>query len=119
MSEDAATDRLVTTVTATDRDAEPQLVLSINWETSLFFKNRAQITTQPEWQKSFVIATSPGGSSTVVEGTVRVGDAALPPGDCTECVTTPLDREQFDSVRLCLTVTDEATKTGNNTDESK
>ena len=47
--------------------------------------------------------------ATTVEGTIKVGDAWLPAGDCTDLDHSPLDRETFDSVKLCLTVTDLST----------
>ena len=54
-----------------------------------------------------------------VTASVTVGDSSLPPGNCNSCQNTPLDRETFDSVELCLTVTDNNTVANVNQDERK
>ncbi len=121
----------MTNISASDRDETPNLELSINWGKSKFYKNRVIIETVPEeWKKTFVLEPIirsrkvllsedwesmlfgrdiPSSRSGSVFGTVKVGDALLPPGNCGDCEATPLDRETFDSVELCLTVTDLST----------
>jgi hypothetical protein len=118
LKEDAVTGTELTRVSATDKDDNPNLTFSINWDNSKFYKNRVSITNpDAEWKKSFVVKLVSRSWSkelskviTTVTASVTVGDSSLPPGgncsDCQNTPPTPLDRETFDSVELCLTVTD-------------
>ena len=54
-----------------------------------------------------------------VVGQVQVGDSSLPPGNCANCGYTPLDREKFDQVQLCLTVYDMNTELNKPYDEGR
>lgn len=109
MSEGDGTGKEITNVTATDRDLNPNLILSINWDNSKFYRNRILLERQPEWTKSFILESVQGKTASPVIGKLKVGDSSLPPGDCNNCNNTPLDREIFDSVELCLTVIDNNT----------
>lgn len=92
-------------VSASDKDEDPNLILSIHWSNSKFYKNRAIVSTKPEWQNTFTL-DSITQTGTSINGIVKVGNS--------------LDWESFDSVHLYLTVTDENTVTGfNDQDESK
>ena len=116
IKEDATTGTEITIVYASDRDETPDLQLSINWEHSKFYKNRAIIEAFPEeWKKTFAfekinppseVSLANGIVITTVKGIVKVGDACLPAGDCANLDHSPLDRETFDSVELCLTAID-------------
>jgi hypothetical protein len=118
LKEDAVKGTELTRVSATDKDDNPNLTFSINWDNSKFYKNRVSITNpDAEWKKSFVVKLVSRSWSktlskviTTVTASVTVGDSSLPPGgncsDCQNTPPTPLDRETFDSVELCLTVTD-------------
>jgi hypothetical protein len=114
LKEDAVKGTELTRVSATDKDDNPNLTFSINWDNSKFYKNRVSITNpDAEWKKSFVVKLVSRSWSkelskviTTVTASVTVGDSSLPPGNCSDCQNTPLDRETFDSVELCLTVTD-------------
>jgi hypothetical protein len=125
--ENAGTAFELTTVTASDKDDSPNLLFSINWDNSKFFKNRALISsTDPEWKKSFVLMLKSRALTkefsrivTSVTASLQVGDSSLPPGNCNDCKNTPLDREKFDSVDLCLTITDSKTAINRNKDERK
>jgi hypothetical protein len=127
MKEDAVTGDELTTVSASDKDDNPNLTFSINWNNSTFSKNRVIINNpDAEWKKSFVLklvnrAWSQEFSRVIssVTASVTVGDSSLPPGNCNNCRNTPLDREKFDSVELCLTVTDDNTIENRNKDERK
>jgi len=125
--ENANTGTELTKVTASDKDENPNLMFSINWDNSRFFKNRALISNpDPEWKKSFVLVLKSRSwteessrIATSVTASLQVGDSSLPPGNCKDCKNTPLDREKFDSVDLCLTVTDNNTAINRNKDERK
>jgi hypothetical protein len=125
--ENAGTAFELTTVTASDKDDSPNLLFSINWDNSKFFKNRALISSpDPEWKKSFgLVLKSQAWTKefsrivTSVTASLQVGDSSLPPGNCNDCKNTPLDREKFDSVDLCLTITDSKTADNRNKDERK
>lgn len=100
----------MTTVSATDRDENPNLKLSINWNNSKFYKNRAIVPDRPdEWEKTFVLETTSQENVNNIAGVVKVGNSVLPPGNCEGCTSGPLDWESFDSVQICLTVTDDST----------
>ena len=54
-----------------------------------------------------------------VIGKVQVGNSSLPPGNCADCGSTPLDREKFDQVQLCLSVYDMNTELNTAYDEGR
>jgi len=54
-----------------------------------------------------------------VIGKVQVGNSSLPPGNCADCGSSPLDREKFDQVQLCLTVYDMNTELNTPYDEGR
>ncbi|KAK4025229.1 hypothetical protein OUZ56_014304 [Daphnia magna] len=125
VSEDALSGSKVADFSASDRDENPNLAFSINWDKSKFYKNRAIISNPSAelkktfvldfesraWNKHFLRVTA---TSTAV---LKVGDSSLPPGNCSSCSNTPLDREVFDSVQLCLTIADLNTVTNDDKDE--
>lgn len=127
VSEDAVSGSKVADFSASDRDENPNLAFSINWDKSKFYKNRAIISNpSAELKKTFVLDLKSRAwnnhflrvtaTSTAV---LKVGDSSLPPGNCSSCSSTPLDREVFDSVQLCLTIADLNTVTNDDKDERK
>ena len=125
VSELAVKDFVVLTgIFALDRDASPNLRLSINWDKSRFEKDRRTVAAQEEWKKTFTFTVTdpPDGNSVV--GTIRVGDSDLPPCPKCSCETDgcpsnpiALDHETFDTVLLTLTVIDDNTALNQNYDE--
>ncbi|KAI9562557.1 hypothetical protein GHT06_010010 [Daphnia sinensis] len=123
--EDAISGSEVADFSASDRDENSDLAFSINWDKSKFYKNRALISNpSAELKKTFVLNLESRAwnkhflrVTTTSTAVLKVGDSSLPPGNCSSCSSTPLDREVFDSVQLCLTVEDVNTAINDDKDE--
>ncbi|XP_057368096.1 cadherin-23-like [Daphnia carinata] len=125
VSEEKGSGSVVADFSASDRDENSNLAFTINWEQSKFYKNRALISDpSPEMKKTFTLDLESRAwnkqfwrVATTSTAVLKVGDSSFPPGNCNSCPSTPLDREVFDSVQLCLTVTDLNTAMGVDKDE--